>query len=149
MRIDSVYSERKLDEPIEDSPPGGYRCQGKNGRRRDDEWKCTRCEGRRRRFAAFHYRDGRPKNKDTSATLIRGQNLVFIRIRNKKKRRRKRYPINDEDALEFVPESELFGCYGDRIKKTKSHGLLRFCVMARRTDDGEPIPNLTHGSWPK
>jgi hypothetical protein len=48
-----------------------------------------------------------------------------------------------------MPESELFGCYGDRIKEAKSHGLLSFGMVTRRTDDGKPIPNLTHGSYPK
>ena len=44
-----------------DLPQEGYQCQGKNDRHRDDGWKCTRCEDLHRRFAGFHYRDGRPK----------------------------------------------------------------------------------------
>ncbi len=59
------------------------------------------------------------------------------------------YPVDDEDALKFVPESELFGCYGDRIKEAKSHGLLGFGVVTGRANDGETVPNLAHGSCPK
>ncbi len=56
------------------------------------------------------------------------------------------YPVHYEDALQFVPESELFGRYGDRIKEAKSHGLLSFSMMARRSNDGETVLNLAHGS---
>ena len=108
-------------------PLAGCPCRGRTGHRRAGESRRTAREGRRKKSVASRSRDGRPARTRAHFAGI------------PKNRSNKYYPVDDEDALEFVLQAEL--ARGDRhgVEEAEAHRLLRLGVMAGRPDHGETV----------